>query len=380
MVSVLEALMTTAPREVSGAWTSAFYDLQKNVSLLLLIELHQSGNEFRMLFDHHDDILVLNHPDNPTCFATYQVKVKDDPWLVSDVAKKRSKTVPKSIISKMYDHVHQFQAAVSSITLATNAGFSFELADGSTSGIAHSTLTASQLSAAEQAKLNSAVSRDFPAPWQPYLERTKFLRFGLPVVNQDQQVKGRLIELFEALGGGEGVPIKALYDHLFAEVARKSRPTTATTVEGFCKEKSIDSGQIGQLFGEAMTGKRLDVHWQGIQAELAAAGMDVQGLIRMRKLCFNYVCARAAGKPQAVRFAALLTNVLSTAPAILQGHPNLIAAAAALEAAIPAGAKCPYSGLPRRAGAIVHALEALYDEGDEFDGAEEAPEQLEGAW
>jgi hypothetical protein len=65
MTTLASALVTAKPREKDGARTGARYAFQAHVSLAKVLELHQSDANYRAVFDHFDDLVILNHIELP---------------------------------------------------------------------------------------------------------------------------------------------------------------------------------------------------------------------------------------------------------------------------------------------------------------------------
>jgi uncharacterized coiled-coil DUF342 family protein len=62
----LESVHTKQPREKSGSRTSSRFEFQANFSILKILDLQESGDDYRVLFDHFDDLTILNSSDAPT--------------------------------------------------------------------------------------------------------------------------------------------------------------------------------------------------------------------------------------------------------------------------------------------------------------------------
>ena len=60
MPDLAELIKSAAPRERAGGQTQARYDFQANYSILKLVELQESGQDFRIFFDLFDDIMVVD--------------------------------------------------------------------------------------------------------------------------------------------------------------------------------------------------------------------------------------------------------------------------------------------------------------------------------
>lgn len=76
------------PRENAGARDSNRFDYQKNWTIVKLMELHTTGQDYLLAFEFHEDIAVFNSSADPTQVDFYQVKTNKDPqWKLTDFAK-----------------------------------------------------------------------------------------------------------------------------------------------------------------------------------------------------------------------------------------------------------------------------------------------------
>jgi hypothetical protein len=100
----LSALIkNVVPRERVGSQTQARYNFQANFGILKLVELREGGEDFRIIFDIFDDLMVVDSASAPTKACFYQLKSKDPgDWTIPDVCKKIGAQSPRSIISRLW--------------------------------------------------------------------------------------------------------------------------------------------------------------------------------------------------------------------------------------------------------------------------------------
>lgn len=85
-MDAIKEIAITQPRENSGSDTSLRFEYQKNWGLKKLLELEQSGEEYSIAFDYHDDIIVFNNEREATKVDFYQVKTKKNgSWTISNI-------------------------------------------------------------------------------------------------------------------------------------------------------------------------------------------------------------------------------------------------------------------------------------------------------
>ncbi len=296
LVAILDAAQ---PREISGSLTAARYDYQSNVAILKLIELHQTGSDFRMLFDFHDDIVILNSATTPTEIRLLQVKSKDNgSWKITAICKKSGQQPPTSYASRMYAHMDVFGEAVSETGFVTNASFSFKLSDGTITSSAADDVLGTELSAIETSKLEAAIVADGVGPdMPPWLQRLAFRRLSLGLQQQRPQVVGHLQLLLESCGATTDVKTSAVYDSLHAAITAKS--TCAVENLNFhdvCSRKSITKDELVRLLEQAVSRRRgVLQEWQIIASDLQAAGHLSIQQVRIRTSATLYVSRRSQG-------------------------------------------------------------------------------------
>ena len=76
MTAPTTILVTTKPREKAGPRTGARYAFQAHVSLAKVLEIHETGVDYRAVFDHFDDLALLNGSNNPDEVEFFQIKGK----------------------------------------------------------------------------------------------------------------------------------------------------------------------------------------------------------------------------------------------------------------------------------------------------------------
>jgi len=78
IVDLKTRLLNTPPRDLSGATASDRFAYQRTWALCHLLELHISGQDYVVIFDHHEDVSVLDAEEQPTSLKGYQIKTKDN--------------------------------------------------------------------------------------------------------------------------------------------------------------------------------------------------------------------------------------------------------------------------------------------------------------
>jgi hypothetical protein len=79
-VGSLKDQMTSQPRESGGSRASNRLDYQKDWALCHLLELHDTKTDYALIVEQHDDVAVLDSPQDPKRVDFYQIKTN---WTVT---------------------------------------------------------------------------------------------------------------------------------------------------------------------------------------------------------------------------------------------------------------------------------------------------------
>ena len=258
----------------------------------------------------------------------------------------------------MYFNAFKFSDATDMIVFMSNAGFRFELRSGQTTGPDDLFISANSLSCKEHALIDAALSVDFPPTRHPdCCSILSFERTTLSVYDQRRDVLGRLCEYFALHGGGQTVPIMALYESLFAEISRRSGISyNFSSMKDFYNQKTLSRGEIDTLFNRGLATRQFQHVWPILQKDLSDAGYTSFQQIAIKTYCDEYILDRARGAPLAARLSADARQI--AVRATLAGYENLVAAALALRLALPENGEGGYQELQVLAALMVEAYEA----------------------
>lgn len=356
----LSSLMTKiAPRERSGSQTAARYDFQANFGIMKVVDLREAKQDFRIIFDIFDDIMVLDSAAAPTQARFYQLKSKDPgDWTISDICKKIGATVPRSIISRLYAHVVSFAAAVEETGLVSNAPYRVKLLDGTTSSGAHHRIAGTELHADETSKLTTAVEDDVsPADVPAWLPKLALIRTTLGVHGQDLVVIGRLQQHLEQSEGAGTVKTSALYQTLHASIVQR----TTFSQEGIdhselLSRKSLTRDEVEDLLARACGRSRSIVEdWEIIRADLIQSGQGSVAQIKIKTAAIGYSRDRNSGRAHAGRLSAFATDWMEKNKTEVDNCQTILAIAEKMRAVAPE--QFGYRDLELLAALIVEAYE-----------------------
>lgn len=130
---LLDRIVATPRREKGGAVAANRTDYQQSWAFCLLLTLHEKPNDYAVLLDFHDDVVVLDSSSEAKEMEFYQVKSKETGnWTIAQILKcpKNKDDKPGlSICGKMYANKMAFPNVTKSVNFVTNAQFSVHLKD-----------------------------------------------------------------------------------------------------------------------------------------------------------------------------------------------------------------------------------------------------------
>ncbi|MDP3682434.1 MAG: dsDNA nuclease domain-containing protein, partial [Ignavibacteria bacterium] len=71
-----DKIVNTKPREKAGSTSASRFDYQKDYSICKLIESHLTSNDYIIIFDWHEDLIIMDSELNPQTVSFYQIKGK----------------------------------------------------------------------------------------------------------------------------------------------------------------------------------------------------------------------------------------------------------------------------------------------------------------
>lgn len=303
-----DTLTGKIPRETAGAVTQRAFDFQIHVSIARILELHAAGGAYIALFDHFDDLVLIEGEYPNQVISFYQVKSSvDTVWTVARLAKRASKgDLPRSIIGKAYYNIVQFGPLICRAAIISNQPLHADLATGEKVSPDDGEIVLSNLNKDEHKTLVEAIVLDFPGPL--ISEHTHILRFErVPFDLQSfrDTVLGRITSFVEKIGPDTAAIAKPFYDALLSEAGRctghKAKPADLAQLT---MRKGIGRKDIDDLVSRAQQrGQTILEWWPSVQAELNAKGGLALTERRLRRQCLEYWRARERGTAAATKLS-----------------------------------------------------------------------------
>lgn len=358
MTGLTTALVAAKPREKAGPRTGARYAFQLHVSLAKVLELHETGVDYRAVFDHFDDLAILKDSDSPDQVDFFQIKGKQQgAWTAANLCEAASE-LPRTIIGKMYHHTQIFGSAVAGCAFVTNAPFKFTLADGTKTGPDHIMIRYGNVGPKDQARFAAALEIDFPLPRSPKEDSVLlFERTDVPVTGYDLFLKGKLVDFVE---NKDGVAVGALYRTLVEDIAKRANDTTeCMCLSDVFAHKSLSREDFEDAFAAAETRRGILDNWAIVDDELKEAGRPSLARIRTQTATVEYLRDRSMRVHGTGLLAAEVHNAVEQIKGDLENCDSLLGAIELVKAVVSASGLSSHEPIRLEVAILVEVYEAL---------------------
>jgi len=261
-------LIQTPPRDLSGPLAAGRFSYQQTWALCHLLELHRSGNDYVVIFDHHEDVATLDSEDQPTKLIGYQIKTKDSGrYTIAALLKqeKGSGTPPSllpSILGKLYDLKVRFPTEVKLLALISNTSISVRLKSDGKMHYEEEITKFSELDKDTQDAIVVGLQKELNLQAQPVVDGIiEFRKSDLPLKGHDTHATGKLAEFLQELFPKQEFRTLPLFRALLSEVVnRNNNLDPNNTYDDFLKHKALSRSRFTEVLQQAgVSSKKVEV-------------------------------------------------------------------------------------------------------------------------
>lgn len=266
-LSLADKLEKTPHREVAGSDAYAAFEFQLMFGVELLFEQFDKLDDFAVLFEFHDDIVLLTGADSPSEIEFFQLKhsTKGN-WtlakLTNNSKKLKSGEKAQSILQKLYGNVDEFSDYSKNGHVVSNA----YCAEFGQSENAHF----NAMSDADKAKLLVHIQAVYPGATSSCLDVLGFRRTELDKTACHELVKGRVHSFLQSKIGGDAFQLEACTNAIVGQCRLKNKKL-ATDVPGavteIVKQKGISKTDVELWLTDIASNKNAP-EWSFIQTYL----------------------------------------------------------------------------------------------------------------
>jgi len=295
MPSLRELLGTVIPRDLSGPRASNRFDYQKDWTLILLMHLHNNPDDYLVLLDYHDDVVVLDSSSAPQSASFFQIKTnKGGNWTITQLTKqKKGKTgLLPSHLGKLWSHQLSFSSAACTCFFVSNGIFPF-CTSASTDALGENT-ACEVLDASDYAALALAIKTELNLLVDPDLKKKlTFLRSPLSVLEHADHASGKLSAFISQRHPTGKFHAAAAYRALADEIERRADQEGAfATYELLCKHKGISRAEFENMLQSIGIADDLDAVWSRYEAQLSKENVPFSELEEIHSAWRQYEIER----------------------------------------------------------------------------------------
>lgn len=297
VMSMRDKLPAIKLRETSGSRASQGFSYQRDWSLCRLIELHSRNQDYAVLFDYIDDVVVLNSSTEPTQIDFYQIKKRRSGEIKLPTLLHRDKDAKGnpmlSIMGKLIGNYFIFQEKTRSLNLVSNLRYNLTLSDN---GVSQDKLNISlkELSDDSISKLKLQMAAEHGVENIPDVDAiTFFLVSELSPDDTATHVRGKLGDFLETFFPGKPIAVIPLYTALISEIERRgNKIADKTTFAGLLEQKGLSKKDIDQKISSLPKRVDLCAALERVCAQLVQDQMPYPEIECLKKYARRYECER----------------------------------------------------------------------------------------
>lgn len=275
-----ETFLTVVPRETAGPRSSDRSDYQRDWALCKLLKLHAGPDDYLIVFDLHDDVLVFDSATDPTRIAFYQIKTKDPgKWTRAQLTacKQGKEGRLPSPLGKLYSNRVKFPDHTETLTFVSNARIKVDLEAGGTSE-SLSAFPFRQLAQSERLKIEDSIKSEDAACESSHLEeQLRFEVAELSMLDHVGHARGKLSELFEALYPDRKFTIGPWYRTLDSQIRRRNncqdQPSSMASFGDLQHKKGISREGFSKMLTALGIDEDLEAVWLRVENALIGEGV-----------------------------------------------------------------------------------------------------------
>lgn len=296
-MTLKDKIISEKPRETSGSRVSNRFSFQHHYALIKMIEFTDANKEFVMVFDYHDDIIVLNNISDPTKIDFYQVK-SNEQQSVHYLSSKKLTDIDKkqklSFLGKMIDNYNKFKEETNSLNFVSNKNYNFTLK----AGVKTKTEKEIKLGDLGKSDLDTIKNDICEICWKKdncdddCESLIYFFVTDLEPKNYIPTVTGQIVDFFRR-AGTNSIDATAARRTLISEIEIKNN--SEEEIKDFADLltiKSISSYEFASLIDQIKSISGLELEWPSVRERLLSEGYSFNFIKEIKPSLEKYYLER----------------------------------------------------------------------------------------
>lgn len=268
-MNLSDKLKNVSHREVAGSDAYAAFEFQLIFGVEVLFENFDKLTDYAVLFEFHDDVVLLTGTDNPTEIEFFQLKHSTlGNWTIPKFCKqekaKKGEGKKPSMLHKLYENVENFGEFSKNAQIVSNAYYS-------DIGQAESTKF-DALNEENRKKILDHIKTLYPSATADCLSALGFRRTELQKSSALDLVKGRIHTFLQEKVGGDAFQLQACTDAIVSQCRirnKKLATDVGTEVQDIVSQKGLTRKDVESWLQDIAAEKRAP-EWNVVQASLGS--------------------------------------------------------------------------------------------------------------
>jgi len=285
-MSLKKLVYDNKPRENSGPRSSNRFDFQKEWAICKLLELHRTENDYLLVLDYHDDVVIMDSEENPAQISFYQLKSKDTGfWKLSELTRRKSGANGplSSIIGKLYSCKLIFGSHTLSLTVVSNTKFEVALEKDGESSTDKKIIPFNSIKKDSLSSVIDAIKKEHSLTQDPDFADITFLEVtDLNIRDREPYMIGKLHQFLTQINPRGKFRVDFIYPKIFNEIKRKNDyEWDLDSFEDVRKHKSISRSDFEKMLRLFDLDNRCESAWQTLQAKLTQDVTDFRTIMNL---------------------------------------------------------------------------------------------------
>lgn len=291
-MTIQEKLIENRPRETSGPRSANRFDYQKDWALCKALELQLEEDNYVIVLDFHDDILILDSDISPDKIGFYQIKSKKSGvWTKASLIKRETNKM--SILGKLLYNYTIFGDFDISLNFVSNATYDMKLAD-KTNSTEKISISLEELDEKEKSGIFKKIEDELSIDLKDKANLTYLRVTELGASGHDTYTKGKLVEFFSKYENGKyDINANAAYGILFSEFKKKNDyEWSIDSFDEVLKYKAVTRKDFEKLINLLIKSSKQYADWRDVEQELSSNGIGLKEISRIKRKWVNYELQR----------------------------------------------------------------------------------------
>jgi len=309
-VSLTDAIAKTPQREKSGSRAYDRFDFQTAWGLSHLLRLHDSGLDYAVAFEFHDDIFVVDNATSPQKVHFFQLKTRaEGRWTIARLTNvEETETGSKaSIAGKMYDNKVRFGDKVEYLGFVSNQPCNFLDEEQYPCSFA----------TAKKEDFDEFIRKlklEYPDVTEDDGSLFHYVKSDFTLAGYENALLGQVVNFIDNHCGPISCNSKSFYLSLMDQCRRRSKYLRdVTNLEELLAAKFITRAQMGRWLEELKVQAESRPTWSDILHDLGSVDLPEKRMLKEQWSRYTTACLSTSNAAH-LRLRGVIRRLLNAGP------------------------------------------------------------------